>query len=75
VDRLLVESADVSGFTEQKPLFDRIQELVVLDQPYTFLAETSRLVGVNSRVQGAEFNDASPYFNLEDWYVNISEED
>jgi len=73
VDRLLVESVDAPGFTEQKPLFDQIQELVVLDQPYTFLAETSRLVGVNSRVQGAEFNDASPYFNLEEWYVNISE--
>jgi peptide/nickel transport system substrate-binding protein len=72
VDRLLAEAARASTFSEQKPLFDRIQELIVADQPYTFLAETSRLVGVNDRVRGAEFNDASPYFNLEDWYVNTS---
>ena len=69
VDRLLDEVASTPDFEDQKPLFDRIQELIVADQPYTFLAETSRLVGVNTRVRGARFNDASPYFNLEDWYV------
>ncbi len=70
VDRLLAEAAATSTFEDQKPLFYRIQELIVADQPYTFLAETSRLVGVNTRVRGAVFNAATPYFNLEDWYVN-----
>jgi len=69
VDRLLGETAKASSFADQKPLFDRIQELIVDDQPYTFLVETTRLLGVSSRVRGAEFNSATPYFNLEDWYV------
>lgn len=69
VDRLLAQAAAATSFEDQKPLFDRIQELIVADQPYTFLAETSRLVGVSTRIRGAEFNAATPYFNLEDWYV------
>jgi peptide/nickel transport system substrate-binding protein len=71
VDRLLEEAADAVSFVEQKPLFDRIQELIVQDQPYTFLAETSRLIGYSSTLRGTDFNDATPYFNLEDWYVNV----
>ena len=69
VDRLLEAAAEATTFQEQKPLFERIQELIVSDQPYTFLAETERLVGINARVQGAVINDASPYFNLEEWHV------
>lgn len=71
VDRLLDAAAVATSFEDQKPLLNRIQEIIVEDQPYTFLAETMRLVGVRSTVRGAEFNDASPYFNLEDWYVNV----
>lgn len=71
VDRLLDAATEATGFDDQKPLFDRIQELIVEDQPYTFLAETMRLVAVRSTLRGAEFNDATPYFNLEDWYVNV----
>ena len=69
VDRLLDAAAAAATFEQQKPLFDRVQELIVEDQPYAFLAETERLVGVSSRVGGAVFNDTSPYVNLEDWYV------
>jgi peptide/nickel transport system substrate-binding protein len=69
VDRLLEAAAEAATFAEQKPLFDRIQALIVDDQPYTFLAETERLVGINARVRGAVINDASPYFNLDEWYV------
>ncbi len=75
VDRLLDAAAEAISFSEQKPIFDRIQELIVEDQPYTFLAETTRLVGVRSSIRGAEFNAATPYFNLEDWYVNVGREE
>lgn len=74
VDELLAEAADATDFEELDPLYDRIQELIVADQPYTFLAETDRVVGINVRVQGAVFNAASPYFNLEDWYVRVANE-
>jgi peptide/nickel transport system substrate-binding protein len=69
VDRLLDEIAASPDFATQKPLLDRIQEIVVADQPYTFLVENVRLVGLDSRVQGADINDATIFFNIEDWYV------
>jgi peptide/nickel transport system substrate-binding protein len=72
VDRLLDAAAEAATFDEQKPIFDRIQELIVEDQPYTFLAETERLVAINARVRGAVINDASPYFNLEEWHVELA---
>jgi peptide/nickel transport system substrate-binding protein len=71
VDQLLAEVDAATDFDTQKPLFDRIQELIVADQPYTFLAETVALVGLNSRIRGTEINDATPYFNLDEWYVNV----
>ena len=69
VDRLLEEVSAIPGFDAQKPLLDRIQELIVADQPYTFLVENMRLSSLNSRIRGADINDATPYFNLEEWRV------
>lgn len=69
VDRLLEEVSAIADFAAQKPLLDRIQELIVADQPYTFLVENIRLSGLNSRVHGADINDATPYFNIEEWRV------
>ncbi|MCG6950642.1 MAG: ABC transporter substrate-binding protein [Acidobacteria bacterium] len=70
VDHLLDEVAMAADFETQKPLLDRIQEIIVADQPYTFLVENVRLVGVNSRISGADINDAAIFFNIEDWYID-----
>jgi peptide/nickel transport system substrate-binding protein len=70
VDRLLDEVAAAPDFATQKPLLDRVQEIIVADQPYTFLVENVRLVGLNSRVRGAEINDATIFFNVADWYIH-----
>jgi ABC-type transport system substrate-binding protein len=69
VDRLLDEFAAAPDFKTQKPILDRIQEIIVADQPYAFLVENVRLVGLNSRVEGADINDATIYFNVEDWAI------
>ncbi len=69
VDRLLDAVAAAPDFATQKPLLDRIQEIIVADQPYTFLVENVRLVGLDSRVRGADINDATIYFNVADWEV------
>ena len=69
VDRLLDAVAAAPDFATQKPLLDRIQEIIVADQPYTFLVENVRLVGLDSRVRGADINDATIFFNVEDWEV------
>ncbi len=70
VDRLLEQIDEATTFSAQKPLLDRVQQLIVADQPYTFLVETMALVGLNDRVHGADINDAGPYFNVDQWYVN-----
>ncbi len=69
VDRLLEAVERAPDFAAQKPLLDRIQELVHRDQPYTFLYEGERLAGVARRLEGVVINDASPYFTIEEWRV------
>jgi len=69
VDRLLAEVDEITDFAEQKVLFDRIQQLIVADQPYTFLVENTRITGHNSRLQGVDANAATPYFRIDHWYV------
>lgn len=69
VDALLDRAAAAADFSELAPIYHEVQAIIVADQPYTFLAETERLVGVSTRVQSAVFNAASPYFNLESWSV------
>ena len=69
VDRLIEEAAEAPDFVAQQPLLKRIQQIIVADQPYAFLVENRRLIGINSRVRGADVNDATPYFNLEEWWI------
>ncbi|MGD8440782.1 MAG: ABC transporter substrate-binding protein [Holophagae bacterium] len=69
VDHLLSAVADVADFHAREPLYDRIQELIVADQPYTFLVETVRITAHSSRIHGADINAATPYFNIGDWFV------
>jgi len=69
VDRLLDEVGKLTNFAEQKPILDRIQELIAADQPYTFLLEITRLTVHSSRIKGAEINAATPFFNIAEWYV------
>jgi peptide/nickel transport system substrate-binding protein len=69
VDWLLEEVAVAPDFEGQKPLLDRIQSLIVADQPYAFLIENTRLVGLNSRIDGAEINDATLFFNVDEWEI------
>ena len=69
IDRLLDDIAEAPAFEAQKPLLDRIQEIIVAEQPYTFLVENVRLIGLDSRLQGADINDASIFFNVDDWHI------
>ncbi len=69
LDRLLAEIDAASDFAAQKPLLDRAQELIVADQPYAFLVENARLVGISARILNADVNDASIFFNIEEWDV------
>ncbi len=69
VDRLLEEVEQTPDFAAQKPLLDEIQALIVADQPYLFLVENTRMVGHNARIEGADINAASIFFNVGDWVI------
>jgi len=68
VDRLIAAARTESDATRAKVILDRIQELIVEDQPVTFLYEAPRLVGVSRSILGADINAASVFFNIEEWY-------
>ncbi|NOZ77800.1 MAG: hypothetical protein GXP48_01215 [Acidobacteria bacterium] len=72
VDRLIDQLAATETAEAQKPLLDRFQEIVHRDQPYTFLYEGQRLDGINRRIRGAVINDATAYFNVDEWTVSSS---
>jgi len=68
VDRLIAAAREEPDYTRSKVILDRIQEIIVDDQPVTFLYEAKQLVGINRRIRGADINEVSIYFNLEEWY-------
>jgi peptide/nickel transport system substrate-binding protein len=68
VDRLIEAARGESDHTHAKVLYDRIQELIVADQPVTFLYEADRLVGLSRHIRNADINAASVFFNVGEWY-------
>ena len=72
VDRVIDQLAATQTAEAQKPLLDRFQEIVHRDQPYTFLYEGQRLDGINRRIHNAVINDATAYFNVDEWTVSSS---
>jgi peptide/nickel transport system substrate-binding protein len=74
VDRLLGEVGGLTDPAAQKPLFDRIQQLIVADQPYTFVLEHTRISAHSARLTGIEINAATPYFNIDEWSIETEPE-
>ncbi len=68
VDRLIAAAREEPDYTRSKVLLDRIQEIIVDDQPVTFLYEAKSLVGINRRIRGADINAVGIFFNVEEWY-------
>lgn len=68
VDQLIDFARRENDVARAKLLLDRIQQLIVDDQPVTFLYEAHQLVGLSRHIRGADINATSIFFNLEDWY-------
>jgi peptide/nickel transport system substrate-binding protein len=68
VDRLIATAREETDTARAKALLVRAQQLIVQDQPATFLYEADQLVGVSRHLRGAEINAASVFFNAPDWY-------
>jgi len=70
VDRLLTAIRDAATLEAAKPLLDQLQVAVQRDQPYTFLWESQRLVGVSSRLHDVEPNHLFTLFNARRWWID-----
>lgn len=69
VDDLLVRARKTFDRAERKRLYDRFQEILAEDQPYTFLYVPYALVAVSNRVHGIRPAPAGITYNFERWYV------
>ena len=69
LDRLpLIVDRDVA-----KPMWTDYLNLLVDEQPFTFLYELDRLVGVNKRIRGVVMDVRGDWANLKDWWIPSDE--
>ena len=69
VDRLLDEGRRSFDQTVRKRAYDRLQEILVEEQPYTFLYIPDALPAVAARVRGVKPAPAGIGHNTIKWYV------
>jgi peptide/nickel transport system substrate-binding protein len=69
VDRLLDEGAATYDANERKKYYDKFQEIIAEDQPYTFLYVSDALPIISSRFKGIEPAPAGIEYNFTQWYV------
>jgi peptide/nickel transport system substrate-binding protein len=69
VDALLEKGRRTYDLDERKKYYDRIQEILIADQPYTFLYYAESLPAVHCRFLGIEPAPAGIGYNFPDWYV------
>jgi peptide/nickel transport system substrate-binding protein len=69
MDRLLETAESQPDVLAERPYLNQIQQLVVRDQPVTFLWESQRLTAVNKRVKDVHPTLAFSFFNLKEWWV------
>ena len=56
-----------------KPMWGEYQDLLVDEQPFTFLFQPERLVGVNLRIQDVVMDIRGEWVNVQDWWIPSSE--
>ncbi|GAM10623.1 oligopeptide-binding protein AppA [Geobacter sp. OR-1] len=69
VDRLIEQGRSTFDQEKRKQCYYRIQEILVEDQPYSFLYVPDALPVVSSRFKGIEPAPAGISYNLIKWYV------
>lgn len=74
VDRLLEKGRRTMDQAKRKKAYDRLQEILAEEQPYTFLYVPDSLPIVASRFRGIEPAPAGIMYNFIDWYVPKEEQ-
>jgi peptide/nickel transport system substrate-binding protein len=69
VDELMDIGASTYDPQERKKYYDRFQEIIAEDQPYTFLFVADALPVINSRIQGVDPAPVGIGYNFIKWYV------
>jgi peptide/nickel transport system substrate-binding protein len=69
VDRLLEEARLAPDLPAMGPYLDRLQALQQELQPYTYLWQSKRLLGIRERVHGARPDHLHALGNLREWWV------
>jgi peptide/nickel transport system substrate-binding protein len=69
LDKLLVEGRLTFDRAKRKAIYDRCQEILAEDQPYTFLYVPYALPVLSSRIKGIKPAPAGISYNLIRWYV------
>lgn len=70
LDRLLDTLQLVVDRDAARPLWHRYQEILVEEQPYTFLFFNDRLVGMNRRLENVRMDVRGDWVNLKDWWID-----
>jgi len=74
VDRVLELAAATFDPQERKKYYDRFQELIAEDQPYTFLWIAQTLPIVHARFREVEPGPMGIDYNLDKWYVPMNQQ-
>jgi peptide/nickel transport system substrate-binding protein len=74
VDDLLEKGRRTFDRTERKQIYDRFQEILAEEQPYTFLYVGEALPAVAKRFRGIEPSPAGITYNFIKWWVPKSEQ-
>ncbi len=74
VDELLEKGRRTLDQAQRKVYYDRFQEILAEEQPYTFLYVPDALPVVAARIHGIEPAPAGISYNFSKWYVPASEQ-
>jgi peptide/nickel transport system substrate-binding protein len=74
VDELLERGRRVFAQEQRKEYYDRFQEILAEEQPYTFLYVSEALPAVSRRFRGVEPAPAGIRYNFQHWFVPTAEQ-
>ena len=74
VDELLERGRRVFDQHQRKQYYDRFQEILAEEQPYTFLYVSEALPAVSRRFRGVEPAPAGIRYNFQHWFVPTAEQ-
>ena len=73
IDRYLDRLPAIADREVAKPMWHEYQELLVDEQPFTFLYQSDRLVGVNKRLRGVVMDIRGDWANVREWWIPSGE--